>query len=61
VDYLLTGNPVEETPFANANLFRRFKALETFSEEDKSAVIHVVDAIIAKRRVEGALRPVDRQ
>ncbi len=61
VDYLLTGNPVEETPLASANLFRRFKALEAFSEEDKTTVIHVIDAIIAKRRVEGALQPVDQQ
>lgn len=63
VDYLLTGNPVEETPLANANLFRRFKAkaLEAFSEEDKITVIRVIDAIIAKRRVEGALQPLDQK
>lgn len=58
VDYLLTGNPVEESPLANSTLFRRFKAIETFGEEDRTTVINVIDAIIAKRQVESAIKPI---
>lgn len=61
VDYLLTGDPVKEEPLASANLFRRFKTLETLSDEDRSTVISVIDAIIAKRQVENAIKPVDQQ
>jgi len=58
LDYLLTGNPTGDIPLANSNLFRRFKALETFNEEDKTTVINVIDAIIAQRRVAGALQSI---
>ena len=61
VDYLLTGNPIKEEPLASANLFRRFKTLETLNDEDRSTVITVIDAIIAKRQVEHAIKPVDQQ
>ena len=61
VDYLLTGNPIKEEPLASTNLFRRFKTLETLSDEDRSTVINVIDAIIAKRQVENAIKPVDQQ
>ena len=30
VDYLLTGNPVKDSPLADSMLFKRFKTLETF-------------------------------
>lgn len=58
IDYLLTGNPVKDSPLANSILFKRFKALEAFCEEDKTTVINVIDAIIAKRQVESAIKPV---
>lgn len=61
VDYLLTGNPVEETPLANSMLFKRFQALETFNEEDRITIIKVIDAMIAKHRMEAALTPMDKQ
>lgn len=58
VDHLLTGNPVEGTPLANDLLFKRFKALESFEQTDRETVINVIDAIIAKRQMENALRPL---
>ena len=61
VDYLLTGNPIEASPLADSRLFKRFKDLEAFDAEDQATVINVIDAIIAKRRVEGALAPPDRE
>ncbi len=61
VDYLLTGNPMEETPLANSMLFKRFQAMETFNEEDRITIIKVIDAMIAKHRMEAALTPMDKQ
>ena len=61
VDYLLTGNPIKEEPLASSNLFRRFKTLETLNDEDRSTIINVIDAIIAKRQVEHAIKPVSQQ
>ncbi len=59
VDYLLTGNPAEDSPLGNARLFQRFQALERFEPDDQEAVIKLIDAMIAKQRMEAALVPVD--
>lgn len=59
VDHLLTGNPVEDSPLANSRLFRRFKVLELLNQDDQDTVIKIIDAMIAKERVEAALAPVD--
>jgi len=61
VDYLLTGDPMKDEPLANANLYRRFQTLEALNDEDRNTVISVIDAIIAKRQVENAIKPVDQQ
>jgi transcriptional regulator with XRE-family HTH domain len=60
LDYLLTGNPVEDSPLASSRLFQRFKTLEGLAKEDQDAVITLIDAVIAKHRMEAALAPVDR-
>ncbi len=59
VDYLLTGNPAEDSPLGNSRLFKRFQELELFDEDDRETVIKVIDAVIAKRRMEGAIQSVD--
>ena len=59
VDFLLTGNPVEDSPLANSRLFRRFKVLEALTTDDQETVIKVIDAMIAKERMASALAPVD--
>lgn len=59
VDYLLTGNPVEDTPLASSRLSRRFQVLEALAQEDQETVIKVIDAMIAKQRMTSALSPVD--
>lgn len=59
VDYLLTGNPAEEIPLANARLFRRFQVLEALAPDDQETVIKVIDAMIAKQRIASALTSVD--
>jgi len=60
LDYLLTGNPVEDSPLASSRLFQRFKTLEGLAKEDQDAVITLIDAVIAKHRMEAALAPVDQ-
>ena len=57
VDYLLTGDPIKDEPLANTNLYRRFQTLEALSDEDRTTVISVIDAIITKRQVENAIKP----
>lgn len=59
VDYLLTGNPVEDSPLASSRLFRRFKGLEALTLDDQETVIKVIDALIAKERMTVALTSVD--
>jgi len=61
VDYLLTGNPVEEMPLGNARLFRRFQAVEDFDPEDQEAVIKLIDAMIAKHKMQTTLTSLDDQ
>jgi len=56
VDFLLTGEESEEQPLYNHRLLERFRALERFESDDQEAVIKLIDAMIVKNRVEGALR-----
>ncbi len=61
VDYLLAGNPAEETPLGNTRLFKRFKAVEDFESADQETVISLIDAMIAKRQMQTALVSLDDQ
>lgn len=61
VDFLLTGNPLEDSsPLASSRLFKRFQVLEQLTADDQEIVIKVIDAMIAKQRMESALVSVDR-
>lgn len=57
MDYLLTGDPMKGELSTSANLYKRFQTLEALSNEDRITVISVIDAIIAKRQAENAIRP----
>lgn len=61
VDYLLTGNRSEDRPLHNIRLLERFKALEDFAATDQEAVITILDAMIVKNKVAGALKPIEKQ
>jgi len=50
VDYLRTGNPVESARFGSARLYRRFQALESLAEDDREAIIKVIDAMVIKHQ-----------
>ncbi len=56
VGYLLTGNRDDARPLHNIRLLERFKALEEFEQSDQETVIKLIDAMIIKQRVEGALQ-----
>lgn len=60
VNFLLTGNPVEDSPLASSRLFKRFQVLERLASDDQELVIKVIDAMIAKQRMESALVSVDK-
>lgn len=50
----------KEPPIQNVLLLERFRELEGLPREDQTMVIQLVDAVIAKRRVEAALTPTRR-
>jgi transcriptional regulator with XRE-family HTH domain len=56
VDYLLTGNRTEASPLHNIRLLERFKELEKFDKSDQETIIKIIDAMIVKQKVEGALQ-----
>lgn len=61
IDYLLTGNRAEDCPLHNLRLLERFQALEDFSSDDQEAVIKLIDAMIVKNKVEGAINPFEKK
>ncbi len=56
IDYLLTGKRTEDSPLHNLRLLERFQALEDSSNEDQETVIKLIDAMIVKNKVEGAIK-----
>lgn len=61
VDYLPTGNPIEDSPLANSRLFQRFKMLEDMNPSDREAIITLIDAMITKHQVEDTITPVKEE
>ena len=61
VDYLLTGDRSEDRPLHNVRLLERFRALEDFEADDQEAVIRLIDAMIVKNKVEGAITPFQKR
>ncbi|MFS1522782.1 helix-turn-helix domain-containing protein [Microbulbifer sp. 2304DJ12-6] len=59
LDYLVMGNEENIQPLHNRRLMERLKELEQFDHEDQETIIKMIDAMIVKRRVEGAISPID--
>lgn len=55
IDYLLTGNNKAFQPSSNAPIIERLREIENFTPDDRHTVIKLIDAMIIKQRVEGAL------
>jgi len=61
VDFLLTGDRTEAVPLHSTRLLDRFRALEGFQADDQEAVIRLLDAMILKHKVQGALDLGDKR
>lgn len=59
VDYLLSGSASEALPLYNHRLLDRFRSLQLFNRDDQETVIKLIDALIFKYRVQGALHAAD--
>ena len=60
MDYLLFGNAPDQTVLHNTRLLARFKAVQDLPEHDQDAIIAVLDGMIVKHRVQGAMTPMDK-
>jgi len=61
LDYLIMGNRDQVQTLHNKRLIERLQELEGFDSGDQEAIITMIDAMIVKRRVEGAVAPFDQQ
>jgi hypothetical protein len=59
VDYLLIGSQDTALPLHNHRLLDRFRSLQLFNRDDQETVIKLIDALIFKYRVQGALHAAD--
>ena len=60
IDFLCTGNRTEERPLHNLRLLERLQELEDFASEDQETITKLIDAMIEKRKVEGAIKPFEK-
>jgi len=60
LDYLIMGNRDQIQPLRNVRLIERLQELQNFNSRDQEAIITMIDAMIVKRRVEGAATPFDQ-
>jgi transcriptional regulator with XRE-family HTH domain len=61
VDFLLTGDRSDDRPLHHKRILERFRALETMKADDQDAVLRLIDAMIIKHRVQGAVAPVGKR
>lgn len=59
VDYLLGGQDVQKSDLHNTRLIKRLQELERFNADDQEAIIKVLDAMIMKNKIQGAMSPLD--
>jgi transcriptional regulator with XRE-family HTH domain len=59
VDYLLSGDNAEDSSLHNTRLIKRFRELEQLDTDDQETVIKVLDAMIMKNKIKGAMSPLD--
>lgn len=61
LDYLIMGNRNQIKALHNMRLIERLQELESFDSGDQEAIITMIDAMIVKRRVKGAVAPFKQQ
>lgn len=57
MDFLLTGNHPDKRPLPNLRLLERFRELDEVNARDQKTVINLIEAMIVKIKVEGAIKP----
>ena len=50
---------IQSTNVHIRRLIKRFQELEQFDTDDQEAIIKVIDAMIMKNKIEGAMSPLD--
>ncbi len=55
LDFLLIGENADSYSLHNKRLIKRFQELEQFDVDDQEAVIKLLDAMIMKNKVQGAM------
>lgn len=55
IDYLITGSRSDGGALNNTRFLKRFKELEGFDADDQEAMIKILDAMIMKNKVQGAM------
>ncbi len=58
-DYLLIGRASEENQLVNLRLLKRFNSLESLSIDEQETAIEILDALILKNKVQGAVSTLD--
>jgi len=58
LDYLILGLEPAGQPIKNTHLLERFRLIEDFERDDQETVVKVIDAMVAKTRIEKALKPM---
>jgi transcriptional regulator with XRE-family HTH domain len=61
LDYLIMGNQEQQQTLHNIRLLQRLQDVERFNDDDQEMIIKMIDAMIIKHRVEGAVQPIDNQ
>jgi hypothetical protein len=61
LDYLVMRTRDQKQPLRNVRLIERLREVEGFDSDDQEAIIKVIDAMIVKRWLEGAVAPLDQQ
>lgn len=56
LDYMIGGQHTGDLPIHNIRLIQRFQSIEEFESEEREVVIKVLDAMIAKHKMESTLK-----
>jgi len=59
LDRLVLGETPSNQPVKDARLALRFQALEDFNPQDRETVITLIDAMVARQRMAGAVNPFE--
>jgi transcriptional regulator with XRE-family HTH domain len=58
LDFMILGQKPEGRPIQNTHLLERFQLMEEFERDDQETVVKVIDAMLAKTRIEKAIKPM---